>query len=163
MSVVVPVYNRAGLIGETLDSVASQTYRPIEVVIVDDGSTDNTVSVVRQWMDTVQDSPHLVVRLVAQQNSGAPAARNNGIEESCGEFLQFLDSDDILDPDKIRIQVEALIRNPEADFAYGRIFDLKNRRRMMYGHSELSPARMVLKQISHPNHPNAWGRCAGVR
>lgn len=104
VSVIIPTYNRADSVCETLDSVFRQTYRPIEVVVVNDGSTDNTKEVIEQWhKDRVRDE-QFRLRYFYQCNQGAPAARNLGLIESHGEFIQFLDSDDLLMPSKISAQ-----------------------------------------------------------
>jgi len=107
VSVIIPVFNRAGVIAVTLNSVKAQTYRPIEVFVVDDGSVDETALEVQSWIDT-NTTQNLRVHLVQQENQGAPAARNRGIEEATGRYFQFLDSDDTLEPKKIDAQVEAL-------------------------------------------------------
>lgn len=107
VSVIVPTYNRAHLIIETLDSVVAQTYRPIELLIIDDGSTDNTVNVVRQWQQDHRQNG-FTTHFFHHENRGAPAARNLGLIESRGEFIQFLDSDDLLKSDKLWRQVDLL-------------------------------------------------------
>ena len=116
VSVIVPTFNRADLIGETLRSVVAQTYRPIELVVVDDGSTDCTREVVERFAG--EAGPDLRVRYVAQENRGVSAARNRGLVESRGEFIQYLDSDDLLRADKLALQVGELARRPELDFVY---------------------------------------------
>lgn len=116
VSVIVPTYNRAHLIIETLDSVFAQTYRPIELLIADDGSTDNTVDIVQQWEREYQQDG-FTTRLIMQENRGAPAARNLGLIESHGEFIQFLDSDDVLHPDKFETQVKSLCES-SANYAW---------------------------------------------
>jgi len=95
-SVVIPSYNRASLLPEALGSVASQTCDDYEVIVVDDGSTDNTKEVV--------ESHKLPVRYVYQKNQGAGAARNRGIAEARGEYIAFLDSDDTWLPWKLEVQ-----------------------------------------------------------
>jgi glycosyltransferase involved in cell wall biosynthesis len=85
-SVLVPVYNRDGLIRGTLDSVFAQDYEDYEVIVVDDGSTDETVSVLREYDDRIT--------LLQQENKGPGAARNAGIKVATGEYVVFLDSDD---------------------------------------------------------------------
>ncbi|MDA1194545.1 MAG: glycosyltransferase family A protein [Planctomycetota bacterium] len=104
---VIPTFNRAGIITETLDSVRAQRYRPIELIVVDDGSTDDTVDVVHTWAREHQ-AADLEVRCEQQANAGAPSARNRGARLAAGEFIQFLDSDDLLRPDKLSSAVEAL-------------------------------------------------------
>ncbi len=112
VSVIVPTYNRAHLIVFTLDSVFRQTYRPIEVLIVDDGSHDKTEEVVRDWaaQQCVGDE-RFSLQYVRQNNAGPSAARNTGLRECSGEFIQFLDSDDIVHPEKLAKQVTAIRRN----------------------------------------------------
>lgn len=107
VSVVVPVYNRENLVYKTLDSLKKQTYRPIQLVIVDDGSKDGTVAVLDDFKAENEGKDFSII-IYEKNNSGAPSARNAGIKLSEGTYLQFLDSDDMLSPDKINIQVKAL-------------------------------------------------------
>ena len=110
VSVIVPTYNRAHTIIDTLDSVKSQTYRPIEVLIVDDGSTDNTKGVVDIWMD---DNPNLddwTIQYFYQQNTGVCSARNHALRLCHGEYIQFLDSDDLIHEDRFERVVELFER-----------------------------------------------------
>lgn len=150
VSVIIPTYNRSGLLLEALASVAQQDHRPLEIIVVDDGSTDGTPQAVAAWTDANAAKAGLEVRLVVQPNAGAPAARNRGVLESRGALLQFLDSDDQLTPNKIRLQVEALSRNEIADFAYSPVREMENPARIIYCQTEMSPRRMVLKQIVVP-------------
>lgn len=105
VSIVIPAYNAGNFIAETLDSVTRQTWPWIEVFVVDDGSSDHTVKVARTY-----ESERLTV--VEQKNRGACKARNLGMAMSKGEYLQFLDADDVLSPDKIENQVLILQKNP---------------------------------------------------
>ena len=105
VSVVVPTYNRSDLVLDTLESICNQSFRPIEIVVVDDGSTDDTLNVVREWAKQNDSFKTLVVRWVSQTNQGANAARNRGIEEAHGEFIAFLDSDDQWLPQKLAKQI----------------------------------------------------------
>ena len=106
-SVIIPTYNRAAYICKTLDSVWSQTYRPIEVVIVDDGSTDHTKQRIDAWVEKHTEEDFWTVYFY-QKNSGAPTARNTGMKQATGRFLQFLDSDDYLMPEKLELQIEKM-------------------------------------------------------
>ena len=110
VSVVIPAYNRAHLIGETLKSVLEQTYRPIEVIVVDDGSRDGTHEVVERFGDEV--------RCVRQKNAGVSAARNRGIAEATGEFIALLDSDDVWLPWKLEAQVAILHAYPDVGMVW---------------------------------------------
>ena len=114
VSTIIPVHNRAQLLPEAVASVIAQTYRPIEIVIADDGSSDRTPEVCQQL---VADHPE-IVRVVRQANAGPGAARNMGLEVATGEFIQYLDSDDLLVPQKFERQVAAIKGNPDCGVAY---------------------------------------------
>ncbi len=111
VSLIVPTYNRAALLDETLASVVAQTYPHWECIVVDDGSTDETASVAARYAPRV--------RYLRQANAGPAAARNHGVSEAQGGALMFLDSDDLLLPDALDHLVGALQRRPEAGIAYG--------------------------------------------
>jgi glycosyltransferase involved in cell wall biosynthesis len=118
VSVIVPTYNRRALLLEALQSVADQSYRPIECIVVDDGSTDGTAEAVKKWL-AGGSTGGIEFRYLFQANSGAPAARNTGTRESKGEFIQYLDSDDLLYPDKLTQQVRHLQVDPSLDGIFG--------------------------------------------
>src|SRR5438067_8688174 len=105
-TVILTAFNQDWVLGQTLASVAAQTYRPLECVIVDDGSTDNTAAVVNEFVQ--RHSRDLTVKYIYQLNRGAQTARNVGIQASTGEFIQFLDGDDVLEPSKIESQITFL-------------------------------------------------------
>jgi glycosyltransferase involved in cell wall biosynthesis len=111
VSVVVPCYNQAHFLAEAIESALTQTYRPLEVIVVDDGATDDTAEVAARYPD---------VRCVRQNNQGLAAARNAGLRVSTGEQVVFLDADDRLLPDGIAAGAAALAAYPEAAFAVGR-------------------------------------------
>jgi glycosyltransferase involved in cell wall biosynthesis len=97
VSVVIPSWNRAGLLGDALDSVLSQQYPGLQVIVVDDGSTDKTRSVVARYPD---------VDYIYQDHLGSAAARNTGIDHACGKYISFLDSDDLWLPGKLDTELE---------------------------------------------------------
>lgn len=114
VSVIIPAYNAAHMIDRTLDSVRAQTWRDLEIVVVDDGSTDGTAEHVRRH---AQEDAR--VRLITQQNGGVARARNLGIAESKGDLIAPVDADDLWRPDKIARQVEALdAGGPEIGLVY---------------------------------------------
>lgn len=100
VSAIVPTWNRAGLVGRAIDSILAQTYRPMEIIVVDDGSTDNTPEVLASYGDSI--------KVIRQENRGVSAARNAGIRASLGELIAFLDSDDTWWPEKTAVQVEII-------------------------------------------------------
>lgn len=101
VSIIIPTYNRREVLGDAIDSVLAQTYDDIEVIVVDDGSDDGTEDLM-EWYETQVDYHQL------STNRGANAARNIGVERSSGEFVAFLDTDDLWKPEKIERQVTAL-------------------------------------------------------
>ena len=116
VSIIVPTYNYGQFIGETLDSLCRQTYAEWECVVVDDGSTDDTGEVVARF---ALREPR--VRYVRQENRRQAAARNNGIRHARGQYFQFLDADDLLEPEKFARQVDLLEAHPEIDIAYSNV------------------------------------------
>lgn len=115
VSTIIPVYNRGAMLREAVGSVLAQNWQPIEIIIVDDGSTDDTPQV----MAELRACNPGTIRLHRQSNAGPGRARQAGLELSCGEFVQFLDSDDVLLPDKFERQVAGLRGDPDAGIAYG--------------------------------------------
>ena len=113
ISVIVPVYNGEKYIKRTLDSIYRQTMLPYEVIIVDDGSVDNSSIVIQEYFDTHKMTINQA-KLICQDNRGAGAARNTGIINSSGNWIAFLDSDDIWDENKIRYTYETIKNNPKA-------------------------------------------------
>ena len=107
VSVLIPCYNAGKYIGETLESVFRQTWQNIEVIVVDDGSTDNSADIIRSFRD-----PRL--KLIEQTNKGSTTARNVGISQVTGDFVQYLDADDLLAPDKIELQMGRLANAPRS-------------------------------------------------
>lgn len=110
ISVVIPVYNCAAYIAAALDSVLTQTCPPAEVIVVDDGSTDETAAAL--------DSYRGRIKYVYQNNRGEPAARNRGIDEATSEYIAFLDGDDLWMADKLELQVDYLIKHPDCSLVY---------------------------------------------
>jgi len=107
ISVIIPTYNCASYIPDAIDSALCQTYKNIEIIVVDDGSTDNTAAVLKKYGKKIT--------VHSQENRGLSAARNTGFKISKGQFICFLDSDDILLPEKFSLQMEAFEKNPDVD------------------------------------------------
>ncbi|HEX7706877.1 MAG TPA: glycosyltransferase family 2 protein [Thermoanaerobaculia bacterium] len=114
VTTIIPVYNRPVMLRQAVASVLAQTYRPIEILIVDDGSTDETATVA-----DALESDHAEIRVIHQQNRGVGLAREAGRLAATGEFIQHLDSDDLLEPCKFELQVKGLRAHPECGVSYG--------------------------------------------
>lgn len=108
ISVVIPLYNKAHTIVKTLNTVINQTYQNFEIVIVNDGSTDNGVEIIKQNFDDSR------IRIINQSNTGVSAARNRGVDESNGEYIAFLDGDDEWHPEYLSTMYELIKKYPYA-------------------------------------------------
>lgn len=113
VSVIIPVCNYEKYLAEAIESVLAQTYQPIEIIVVDDGSTDNSARVAQQF------APEILYYY--QPNAGSGAARNAGVDVSQGDYLTFLDADDIWVENKIALQMALFQSNPEADLVFGHV------------------------------------------
>jgi hypothetical protein len=113
VSVIIPTYNTARYLSEALESVMDQTYKDIEVIVIDDGSTDDTREIVQLYR--MRDRR---IRYCLQDNSGPSAARNRGMREANGTYIAFLDADDLWMPRKIEKQIAILARNAHIGFVY---------------------------------------------
>jgi GT2 family glycosyltransferase len=123
VSVVIPTHNRANLLRETLLSAQTQSYENLEIIVADDAGTDNTEDVVRSA--TSIDGRVRYVR--AERNGGVGAARNLGYSHSKGEFIQYLDSDDLIHREKIAVQLRAIEQNPGTEASACQTVHFKNR------------------------------------
>lgn len=112
VSIIIPIFNSFNYIEHTLNSVKNQTYENLEIIIVDDGSTDGSSKIVRSFKDTR-------IIYIQQDNKGAANARNRGLKKATGDYIQYLDSDDILHPRKIQKQIIQLSRIPKGAVACG--------------------------------------------
>lgn len=114
ISVIIPVYNGEKYIRAALETVSNQTVRPYEVIIVDDGSKDKTVALIRKYI-LDNNLPTEFIKIVSQKNAGAGAARNTGLTNVSGEWVAFLDSDDSWDLDKIKKVKAQIAEHPECN------------------------------------------------
>lgn len=105
VSCIVPAFNAARYLGEALDSICAQTYRPVEVIVVDDGSTDETAAIAAGY--------GALVRAVSQATAGPAATRNAGVQLATGDFVAFLDADDLWHPEKLARQTARFAARPE--------------------------------------------------
>lgn len=107
VSVIIPVYNGSLYLRAALESVFAQTYRPLEVIVVDDGSVDDSGVIAQSFPE---------VHYIQQTNQGVAAARNHGIEAARGEFYAFLDQDDLWKPEKLKLQIDYLLSHPDVGY-----------------------------------------------
>ena len=110
MSVLIPTYNRAHVVTEAVDSVLGQSYADFELLVIDDGSTDDTIDRLAVYENRIH--------LYRQQNLGASAARNNGIRHARGQYIAFLDSDDLWLQNKLRAQMDLIARDSQVKICY---------------------------------------------
>jgi len=141
ISVVIPAYNAAPYIGAAIESVIGQTYKDLEIIVVDDGSVDNTADVVQTY-----DSK---IKYVRQENQGVSSARNHGIRVAQGELIAFLDADDVWFPEKLELQTQFLSAHEEAALVFG---DLE----LVADGQVVEPSYLALKK-----HP-WWSKPDGV-
>jgi glycosyltransferase involved in cell wall biosynthesis len=151
VSIVVPAYNYARFLPDALDSVLAQTFADWECLIVDDGSTDETPAVAQRYV--ARDARF---RYVRQDNRGLPAARNLGIRETGGKYLQFLDADDKLAPAKLEIHERFLDQNPGVDLVYSlaTFFRTEEPEKVLYS---------LHGHLSRPNLPKVGGNRDALR
>ncbi len=138
VSVIVPVYNRLHMLGDALGSVAAQTYRPVELVVVDDGSWQDVGTMVNEWAAEHQEPGRFTVRFVRQENAGISGARNLGMVECHGEYIQFLDSDDYLHPERLETMV-------------GRAREVEDVQLVMARGTVVDEEGAELRGVGHPN------------
>lgn len=113
LTIVIPVRNRASIVGRTLRSVESQTFRPLTVVLVDNGSSDGTFSVLERWAESVQ-APDFSVKVISEPEPGAARARNAGLKAVETDWTMFFDSDDIMLPDHVERAMKCALKHPQA-------------------------------------------------
>ncbi len=151
VSVIVPCYNYGHFIGDALDSVLAQTFQNWECIVVNDGSRDDSLEVVSQYVK--QDSR---IRCVSQENSGLAASRNVGIKLSTGRYLQFLDADDLIELQKLEFQLTFLEEHTEIDIVFGGVqfFENKSAGQPITANSEIVQSKNgdgILKQLVRQN------------
>ena len=115
VSVIIPAYNAEATILETVTSVLAQAYSNFELIIINDGSSDRTVDLLQNIVDSR-------IKIFSYENAGLSTARNRGVKRSQGEFISFLDADDCWTPNKLELQIEALQNNPQVALAYSWVY-----------------------------------------
>ncbi|SKB14131.1 putative Sugar transferase-a glycosyl transferase [Planktothrix sp. PCC 11201] len=135
VSVIIPVYNGEKYLAEAIQNAQNQDYHPLEIIVIDDGSTDKTAEIAAQFKDCI--------RYIYQQNSGPASARNHGIKVANGEVIAFLDVDDLWSDDKLKLQANYLANNPSVEIVQGLIQQIQRFEDSENSHS-------IFKIVSNP-------------
>jgi glycosyltransferase involved in cell wall biosynthesis len=129
VSVIIPYFNRSNTLARALDSVRNQNYQDYEIILINDGSTDHSETWVNEYIDQY---PNTRFKHISQKNSGPSTARNNGIMNSEGKYIAFLDSDDAWEPQKLSIQIEYMEENPDMALTGTNYYIVKELKRLRY-------------------------------
>ncbi|MFC2061440.1 glycosyltransferase family 2 protein [Elusimicrobiota bacterium] len=145
VTVIIPTYNRGYIISETIDSVLNQKYQDFEIIIVDDGSTDNTRTIIEEYIRKNPDK----IRYYYQKKKGGPAARNIGIKKARGKYIANLDSDDISLPDRLEKEIVVLNKHPEIGLVYSDVLLRENdiTKEWIRIENEIVPADEIIKRL----------------
>jgi glycosyltransferase involved in cell wall biosynthesis len=145
VSIVIPAYNASAYIVEAIESVLAQTVSPAEIIVVDDGSTDNTAAVLEPYQNRI--------RYIYQENAGVSAARNRAIEAANGDFIAFLDADDVWHPQKLEFQMDVFSRIPALGLLGTQGFDPPAANRPHYDRLPPNPFTFInWRQLAVKNH-----------
>lgn len=165
VSIIIPAYNVEKYIRQSIFSVLQQTYKEIEIIIVDDGSTDSTGSIIAEY--SAKDTR---ITILTQKNRGLAAARNTGLRHAKGEYLCILDSDDIMLPEKIAKQLEFLEQHPEFDITYSDLYHFIDGTSDVYHHTmgalgDNQYQTLLLGNVINPNavffRRSVFEKCGG--
>lgn len=137
VSVIIPTYNRGWILKEAIESVLAQAYKDFELIVVDDGSTDNTSNILDDYRSGI--------KVLSQKNKGVSAARNRGISAASGRFIAFLDSDDLWLPKKLSTQVEFFNQRPDALICQTEEIWIRNGLRVNPKKRHKKPSGMIFK------------------
>lgn len=135
ISVIIPVYNGEKYLAEAIENVKKQDYQPLEIIVIDDGSTDKTAEIAAKFKDSI--------RYIYQENSGPSAARNRGIRTAKGDVIAFLDVDDLWSDDKLKLQTSYLTEHPSVEIVQGLIQQIQR-------FEDHENHRSIFKTVSNP-------------
>jgi glycosyltransferase involved in cell wall biosynthesis len=140
VSVILPVYNCERYVKDAIESILDQTYKNFELIVVDDGSTDNSIKIIERFRSSS-------VKIIRQENLGAGAARNSGLEIAGGEYFAFLDSDDLWLGNKLELQMEQIVQPGAPDMIFGYVKEFSG------GNPALTHAPLADAQSLRGIHP----------
>ena len=126
VSIVMPTYNCAAYLPESIESILAQTYDAYEIVVIDDGSSDNTKLVLEPYSEKIR-------YIDLGRNEGLPTARNLGIQSAKGEYVAFLDADDIWMPEKLKMSIDQFLKNPDAGMVYSKHINIDSKSQFLEG------------------------------
>jgi glycosyltransferase involved in cell wall biosynthesis len=151
VSIIVPTFNRANFITRAITSIVNQTYKDLEIIVIDDGSTDDTKSIVK----SLSKETNVPIKYYRKENGGCASARNKGLEYSNGEFIAFLDSDDEWVPSALETLLSKIIQS-HADFVYSPAIEVSEngREKINYPIAAGSPDELSVKHFQFPNLRN---------
>ncbi|RKD27580.1 Glycosyl transferase family 2 [Caminicella sporogenes DSM 14501] len=150
VSVIIPTYNYEKFIHNAIDSILNQTFKDYEIIIVDDGSTDNTAEIIKKYNNEK-------ISYFYKENRGPAAARNLGIKKAKGDYICFLDADDAFMPEKLEIQVDILDKNKNIGLVYTNFLYVKNNLSSTYYHyrcKNFSCHKNALQHLWYENYIN---------
>ncbi len=152
ISVVIPAFNAEKTILETIKSAQKQSFQDFEIIIINDGSTDNTVSLVKNISDSR-------IKVFSYENGGLSVARNRGISRAVGDYIAFLDADDLWTSDKLELQLKALQQHPKAGLAYSWTYFMDEQKqtvhldRPLYFEGDVHADLLVWNFLAHGSNP----------
>ncbi|MDE2028537.1 MAG: glycosyltransferase family 2 protein, partial [Candidatus Omnitrophica bacterium] len=145
VSIIIPAYNAGTLIGQTIESALGQTYKSTEIILVNDGSTDNTRHFIEQYTSKG-------VMCIHKENGGPASARNRGFEASKGDYIAFLDADDIWEPEKLAKQIVCFKSNPAAGLVYTAVNIIDEHGQFVRSRLPQNLSGMVFNELFQKNH-----------
>ncbi|TXC81404.1 glycosyltransferase family 2 protein [Luteibaculum oceani] len=154
-SVIVTVYNKEKYVLDCLNSIYNQTYRPLELIVVDDGSTDRSKIEIQKWIDSLKiDNSEFKVKFISRQNRGAPYSRNEAFINSIGEFIQEVGGDDLISINKVEYSIEILKNNKSVDCVWAPIerFDGDDCPKLSISENDLQYS-ILKKNLTNPFEP----------
>lgn len=153
LTIVIPVYNREKIVSATLNCVAAQTYRPLNLILVDNNSTDASLQVLREFKEANQ-APDFRITVLQETTPGACAARNCGLMAAKSEWIMFFDSDDLMTPDYVEQYDKAMKADPDADLFVSkmRLYDGKATRQLAYIPRDIFANHIIHTMLSTPRY-----------